>query len=207
MSVLFSASSWCKTSNLVLLAAFWMGATSCQDETIAPVMQSTHQAYDLVGFLDQEAQALQQQKAASHKTVSEAGAKKESKIIEALNWAEELAPFADADINKPALKGLFTQTESTNALGQQVLRYQAKEDAATNVQEVTYTLDSQDQLVRLQATIVQENMLFKTRKRMHLEARSGAPGRLTRYQLDEMQKLLLMEADHYSVTGEVVPGR
>lgn len=171
---------------------------------MAPVMQSTHQAYDLVGFLDQEANALMEQKAASRKTVSEAGTLKEAKTISSMNWSEELGVFADADINKPALKGLFTKQVSSNAQGQQVLHYKAADGADTNVQEVTYTLDAQGQLVQLDATIVQENMFFNTLKQMHLEAQSGSSPRLIRYHLDETQKLLLMGADRYSITGEVV---
>jgi hypothetical protein len=193
-----------KTSTLALLVVFTLGATACQEETTAPVVQSTYQAYDLVGFLDQEAKALTEQQAAARKTVSEAGTQKEAKTIASLNWSEELGAFADADINKPALKGLFTKNVSSNALGQQVHHYQAQEGAKTNVKEVTYTLDAQGQLVQLDATIVQENMLFKTQKQLHLEAHSGPSPRLIRYHLDEMQKLLLMGPDRYTITGEVV---
>ncbi|KAA3440489.1 hypothetical protein FOA19_07500 [Rufibacter hautae] len=195
---------WYQKSTLVLLSAFVLGGSACQDKgTMAPVVKSTHQAYDLVGFLDREAQALNTKKAMVRKAVAEDGTVKETKTITSLNWTEELAPFADADINKPALKGLFTVDSSSDALGQQVRRYTAKEDARTNVQEVTYTLDAKGQLVQLDATILQDNMLFGTKKVLHLEAHSGTAPHLVRYHLDETQKLLLMGAERYSVTGEV----
>ncbi|WP_062543506.1 hypothetical protein [Rufibacter tibetensis] len=203
MPTLLSASSWFKASTFALIT-FMIGATACQDETTPRVMQSTHQAYDLIGFLNKEAQALSAQKAAARKKVSTPEGSAETKTFPSLNWSEELAPFADADINKPALKGLFDEQVTTNALGQQVRTYKAKEDASTNVKEVTYTLDAQGQLVQLDATIAQENMLFRTQKQMHLKVQAGSSPSLTRYRLDETQKLLLMGADHYSVMGEVV---
>ncbi|RNI23673.1 hypothetical protein [Rufibacter latericius] len=198
---------WVKKSTFVLLSSvILLGSSACEDEgTTAPVVQRTHQAYDLVSFLDQEAQALMEKKATVRKTVSEAGKIRETKTFPSLNWTEELAPFADADINKPALTGLFNKETSSNAMGQQVIRYKAKEDASTNVQEVTYTLDAKGQLVQLDAVILQENMMFNTKKLLHLEAHSGPSPRVVRYHLDETQKLLFMGAERYSVTGEVIP--
>ncbi|WP_205501389.1 hypothetical protein [Rufibacter psychrotolerans] len=204
MPTLLPARQWLQKSAVIICAALAVGASACQEDTAAPAARRTQQAYDLAGFLDQEAKALSAQQAAARKTVSEGGVIKEAKTVSTLNWAEELGPFADADINKPALTGLFTKTTSFNAQGQQVHRYQAKEDVASNVKEVTYTLDAQGQLVRLDATIVQENMLFQTQKLLHLEAPSGPSPRLLRYSLDETQKLLLMEPDRYRVTGEVI---
>ncbi|WP_181307335.1 hypothetical protein [Rufibacter sp. XAAS-G3-1] len=194
---------WFQKSLFALLLAFTLGTTACQDETAAPVMQSTHQAYDLVGFLDQEADALSAQKALVTKTVSTADNPTETKTISTINWAEELAPFADADINKPALAGLFTEEVKTNPLGQQVRRYTAKEDADTNVQQVTYLFDAQGRLVQVDATIVQENMLFNTQKILHLEAQPSAAPTIRLYRLDETQKLMFMDAQRYGVLGEI----
>ncbi|MBC3539403.1 hypothetical protein ACFSC6_17930 [Rufibacter sediminis] len=197
---------WVKKSTFVLVSALLLGTGACQDDgKAAPEVPRTQQAYDVVSFLDQEANALTAKKAAVRKTVSKEGKVNEEKIFTSLNWTEELAPFADADINKPALKGLFDEQTFTNAQGQQVRTYKAKEDASTNVQEVTYVLDAQGQLMQLDAVIVQENMMFNTKKLLHLEAQAGPSPRLLRYRLDETQKLLLVGAERYTVTGEVTP--
>ncbi len=194
---------WFRKSAVLLFTALSLGASACQEETTAPVVRRIHQAYDLVSFLDQEAKALSDLNAVSRKSVSQDGSVTEAKIISTINWAEELGSFADADINRPALAGVFTKEVSSDALGQQVHRYKAKEDASTNIQQVTYTLDAKGQLVQLDATIVQENFLFKTQKLLHLEAHSGPSPRLVRYFLDETQKLMLMDAQRYTITGEV----
>ncbi|MFB9863084.1 hypothetical protein [Rufibacter immobilis] len=197
---------WFRRAPLLGLVFILFGASACEEEqpTGPTTARRTQQAFDLVTFLDQETKALSAQPAAVRKTVSEEGKPTETKTIATLHWGEELGAFADADINKPALTGAFTQETSNNAAGQQVHRYKAKDGANTNVQEVTYTVNAQGQLVQLSATMVQENMLFRTQKQLFLQAQPGATPSLQRYRLEETQKLLLMDAQHYGVAAEVV---
>ncbi|WP_460444331.1 hypothetical protein, partial [Amycolatopsis magusensis] len=94
---------------------------------------------------------------------------------------------------------------STNAAGQTVKHYRAQEDAKTNLQEATYTFDPKGQLVQVDALILQENLMFKTRKKLHLEARPNQTPRLKRYRLDETQELMFMSPDEYGVEGVILP--
>ncbi|WP_192822638.1 hypothetical protein [Rufibacter sp. LB8] len=181
-----------------------IGVQSCNDApNPAGLSPQNTQAFDVNAFLAQEAEALNQAKAPVSKTVTQADQKAETKTISGLDWAQELAPFSDTDINKPALMGLFNEEKSTNAAGQTQHRFTAKPDASTNVQEVIYTFNSQNQLVQVDATIVQENMLFETKKVMQLVAQPEKTPRLQRYRLQETQKLLFMSEDAYGVEGIV----
>jgi hypothetical protein len=191
-------------SFICLCLAFWM--SSCQEEpTAASRAARVKQAYDMEGFLNQEAQALAQSQPKVTKTVYETGKAKDTKTMQGVDWPSELAPFSDADLNKPALMGLYTEEVSTNAAGQTVKHYQAQEDAKTNLQEATYTFDPQGQLVQVDALILQENLMFKTRKKLHLEAQPNQTPRLKRYRLDETQELMFMSPDEYGVEGVILP--
>ncbi|WP_161947714.1 hypothetical protein [Rufibacter ruber] len=181
--------------------AVWV--SSCQEQPAPTAAQSKQQAFGLEAYLNQEAQNLHQATAAVTKTVSENGKAQETKTFSQLNWAEELGPFAEADINKPALLGAFTEEKTTNAAGQTVHRYRAKEEADATVRDVAYTFDAQGQLVQVDATLVQENMLFNTQKKLHLELQPAASPRLQSYSLDETQKLMFMGPQRYSVAGKV----
>lgn len=182
--------------------AFWL--SSCQDQPVASVAQANQQAFDLEGFLNQEVKNLEQAQAAVTKSVSEDGQPKETKTFRQLNWAEELGAFADADINKPALRGQYTEETTTNAQGQTVRRYHAKEGTHANVREVVFTFDRQNRLLQMHAALDQENILFRTQKQLQLELQPDAVPRLQRYRLTETQKLLLMGQEQYGVAGEVV---
>lgn len=190
-----------------LLLAFTLGlTTACDEEPTAAERRASQvmQAFNVVEFLEQEVQSLSSQKVAVQKYVSKGSEAIETKAFQNLNWVEELAPFADADLNKPALIGLFTEEQTLDEAGQTVRRFVAKEAADTNVQEAVYTFNAQGQLVQLDATIRQENMLFETLKQLHLKVDPSATPRLQRYRLDETQKLLFMGAEQYGVEGKVL---
>lgn len=187
----------------LLCAALLLWLSSCDAPATNPARLNTHQAFDLAGFLNQEANALAQQKVAVKKTVSEAGEAKETKTLQNLDWKEELGSFADADINKPALKGLFDIDKATNPAGDQLIQFTAKEGAKTPVRRLSYVLNSKGQLLQLNAMINQESFLFKTYKRLYLEANPSQTPQLQLYQLEETQKLLFMHPEEYGIVGEI----
>ncbi|QHL88077.1 hypothetical protein GU926_11800 [Nibribacter ruber] len=179
-------------------------SVSCQDQPVPRAARSTHQAFDLVGFLDQEAKSLEQAHAQVKKTVLEDGQVMETKTMQDIEWAQELGTFSEADLNKPALLGLFDVQKTTNAQGQQVYQFTAKEDTDAMVQKATYTLDGQGRLVQLEATLLQKNFLFTTHKQLTLHAQPGTHPQLQSYSLDESQTLLFSNTERYGVKGEVV---
>ena len=193
-----------RKSSLLLGLAVSLSMVSCQDQPMPKAARSTGQAFDLVGFLDREAQALSQSNAKVKKTVLEDGQVKETKVLQSIDWPQELGTFADADLNKPALLGLFAIEKTTNAQGQQVHHYTAKEDADAIVKEATYTLDAQGRLVQFEATMLQKNFLFTTSKQLLVKAQPGTTPALQAYSLDESQTLLFFDTERYGVQGQLV---
>ncbi|GAA4309589.1 hypothetical protein GCM10023183_26840 [Nibribacter koreensis] len=71
---------------------FSLFLSSCQDQPTPRAARSTGQAFDLVSFLDQEAEALRQSNAKVSKTVLEDGQVKETKELQNLDWAPSPMP-------------------------------------------------------------------------------------------------------------------
>ena len=69
---------------------------------------------DLQGFFSAEASRLNAQKPTFTKTVCING-KTESKVVnKSIDWEKELSVFKEADINKPAFKGMYQITKLAN---------------------------------------------------------------------------------------------
>jgi len=189
---------------LTLCGCFLLLSACDEEPTVAERAGRPKQAFDVAGYLDEEVRSLAGQPVTVRKTVLEEGKAKEMKTFRSLNWSNELASFAEIDLNKPALVGLFEQEETTNQAGHTVRRYTAKDGAKTNVKEAVYTFNGQGELLQIDATIWQENMLFETLKQMHLQLQPNAVPRLQRYRLEETQELLFMDAEQYGVEGVVL---
>lgn len=84
------------------LLCLFLGA--CRPAT--PVKTSTGTGFDLKGYISREAGRLQSAGPLITKTVVVNGSAEQRKL-KITDWQKELAVFADADINKPAWKGLF----------------------------------------------------------------------------------------------------
>jgi hypothetical protein len=85
---------------LRLAAALLLLAVACRPPGSRPPVEKRF--FDLAGFMEKEAQRLAAGSFVLEKDV-EAGGRKETKRIAAPDWAHELKPFADCDIN--ALSG------------------------------------------------------------------------------------------------------
>jgi hypothetical protein len=69
---------------------------------------------DLQGFFSAEASRLNAKKSTFTKTVCING-KTESKVVnKSIDWEKELSVFKEADINKPAFKGMYQITKLAN---------------------------------------------------------------------------------------------
>ncbi len=192
-----------------LLAVFLTFLTftlaACDDEpTAAERASAPKQAFDLASLLDQEVKTLASQSVSVRKTIFADGKAQETKTMQNLDWSAELASFYEIDLNKPALMGLFIEEQTVNTDGLAVKTYTAKEGARTNVKKAEYTFNEQGKLLRADATIRQENLMFKTSKEMHLAFDPSGVPRLQSYRLDETQELRFMSPEQYGVAGEVV---
>jgi hypothetical protein len=95
-----------------LALVFWaLSLSACQQKEIR---NKQLEYVDLQGFFSAEASRLNAQKPTFTKTVG-INEKKESKVVNKnIDWEKELNVFKEADINKPAFKGMYQISKLPN---------------------------------------------------------------------------------------------
>ncbi|MDZ4682638.1 MAG: hypothetical protein SH848_05805 [Saprospiraceae bacterium] len=128
---------------IVLIAtALFFSATACQSppkETQGNTQASTPVFFDLKGYMSQQSEALKISKPRVKKQISING-KKEEQLSDQINFEEELAVFANSDINKPAWSDKYTKDSSFSGGQLQNIRYLAKEEnLKTQMMQVSFS--------------------------------------------------------------------
>jgi hypothetical protein len=97
-----------KNLALVFLA---LSLAACQQKEIS---KKQIEYVDLGGFFSAEAKRLNSQKPTLLKTVG-INQKSEQKLLKKnIDWTKELSVFKEADINKPAFKGMYQMSKLPN---------------------------------------------------------------------------------------------
>jgi hypothetical protein len=96
---------------ILAFAFLVLSLASCQQKEIS---NKKLEYIDLQGFFSAEAGRLNAKKPTFTKTVSING-KTESKVLnKSIDWEKELSVFKEADINKPAFRGMYQITKLPN---------------------------------------------------------------------------------------------
>lgn len=150
--------------------------------------------FDVKGFLDAQTALLNQRQPTVEKQVQLRDEQTETSRVAKLDWGKELQIFYQADINKPALRGVYAVAATGTARS-----YRRKAGVEAPVAELQVT-GAAAAPSELQATIVQDNPLFYSEKQLRLHTRSG---QLTDYEVRGVQKLILFDTVRYSVRVQV----
>lgn len=128
-------------NRLILLAFLWIIFAGCNQKSEA----IKGKYFDIIGFFNTEIQQLNQTKPGLEKIISREE-NPQSEQSDTANWAAELEPFFQLDINKPTLADKYEITVDSNK-GLQIKTYYAK-DTNTEVQRISITtLNTKIQLV------------------------------------------------------------
>ena len=156
--------------------------------------------FDVKGLLTQQAQRLDQRHAAVTKRVSLRGQAPETVRLPTVKWADELAIFLQADINKAALRGAYA-VDSVALPGGLLRRTYTRRPGQNNAPVARLTVVEQGLVPQeIAATIVQNNPLFSAQKKLRLQLKNG---QLRRYEVLGTQRLVLFDTLHYAAAGQV----
>lgn len=156
--------------------------------------------FDVKGLLTQQVQRLDQRHAAVIKRVSLRGQASETVRLPTVKWADELAIFLQADINKAALRGAYA-VDSVALPGGRLRRTYTRRPGQNNAPVARLTVVQQGLVPQeIAAIIVQNNPLFSAQKKLRLQLENG---QLRRYEVLGTQKLVLFEALRYAAAGQV----
>ncbi len=125
--------------------------------------------------------------------------------LDSLGWADEFNIFREADINKPALRGLYELKEynDTNS-NLKVLEYQAINEAPVVRSLKLYYWNSIDKLKKIEASIVENNSIFDSEKQMKLTFDEiNKQMILMNYYASGYQKMLFQDSVIFEINGKL----
>lgn len=159
--------------------------------------------FDVKGYLDAQVTRLNQQQPTVEKQVQLRDGRTETTRVTKTDWAKELQIFYQADINKPALRGLYAADvppKVQDGIVRDTYALQPGNDAPVK----RLTVESARQAgatEQLTATVQQDNPLFYSEKKLRLTVRNG---QLTEYEVRGVQKLAFFDSVRYSVRTRIV---
>lgn len=181
---------------LLLLAACGPG----EDATVRPVPANRKPSYfDVKGFLDKQVVELNRRQPTVEKQVRLRDGKTETTRVTKTDWAKELQIFYQADINKPALRGVY-EVKNVNQSAATGELYQRKAGIDATVREL-FVERTTGYPETISATVIQDNPLFYSEKKLSL--RANARG-IESYSVEGIQKLVLFDTVRYSVQTRIV---
>lgn len=187
--------------SLVLLGSIVLTLAACEQ----PVPRSTSaddDYYNLTAYVQQEKQRLQAAQPAVLKSVQTENEPAETIQTDSLNWEEELTVFEEADISKPTLREYYTREEQALPDGGTAVTYIKKKDAEAPVEYLYLQLSPEKKVQHLEATLLDQNILFYSRRKAILQANPQS-GNLESYQVKGVQKLIFGDSLHYSVQANL----
>lgn len=189
-------------------AGFWLvsalaglGACGPGDQaSVRPGSANRPAAYfDLLGFLARQSEQLSQQRPAVQKQVLLRDGRHETTRTQPTDWPKELQIFQQADINKPALRGLYTVDSVTLASGAVQRTYRRRPGTDHPVEQLR-VISRGTTVEALAATVAQDNPLVYSAKNLQMILQRG---QLVTYRVTGVQKLILFDSVHYAVQAKV----
>lgn len=186
---------------IIGLLALLGGLVAC--ERPAPPA-STGQAtiFDLTGYLQEQTARLQQEQPPVLKSVIAKGQPTETLQMEEMDWEKELAIFHEVDLSRPALRDFYKEERHTLPNGSTVSVFTKDPEAATPVDRLQLTVSPAQKLERLEAVVLEENMLFYSKRNISLDA-DPASGNLSGYRVEGVQKLIFGDSLRYRVDANL----
>lgn len=154
--------------------------------------------FDTRQFVTQQIEVLEQLNPSVQRT-NVLNDQEEKAVLTDIDWANELALFVDADINKSSYIPSYIVEKPTHL----TTTYTLKEGENLPVKFMQITLDSVAKTpTALVATLYRNNKLFDTEKNIHLTMGDyqGKPI-VKEYQVQGYQKVLFLGTTHFSLKG------
>lgn len=187
--------------SLVLVGSMILALTACEQPAPRSTA-ATDDYYNLTAYVQQEKQRLQKEQPAVLKSVKTENEPTETIQVDSLNWDEELTVFEEADISKPTLREYYTREEQELPDGSTAVTYTKKKDAEAPVEYLHLQLSPEKKVQYLEATLLDQNLLFYSKRKAILEA-SPQSGRLESYKVQGVQKLIFGDSLHYSIQANL----
>ncbi|TAF63076.1 MAG: hypothetical protein EAZ55_14790 [Cytophagales bacterium] len=181
---------------ILLTFSTFLGLTSCNNTSQVKI--NIH--FDLNGLLDAQIVLLEQLAPKVNKSTITNG-EKEAKEVKIKKWANELAMFRQADINKSGLKGSYQIKDSISKSGEKFTVY-TTDKAHLNVKYLR--IGSGKNINSIYAVLVNDNYLYHADKQFALFFTANAEGKplLKNYSIRGNQKIIFTNPENYLIEAE-----
>lgn len=174
----------------LLFGLFALGLGACADRGSTEQAQPVY--FDLAGLIGQQVAQLGQLPAKATKSTQMNG-KIDRRTGLMVNWEQELALFAKADLNKPVLREAYTIQKTATGI-----TYTAKESGLVVEYLRISGLGAVPDSVAIRYH--EKNTLYLTQREMYL---TFANEQLRSYRIKGYQQMVLSDTVHYAVEGQV----
>ncbi|PKV67289.1 hypothetical protein [Pontibacter ramchanderi] len=186
---------------IIGLLALLCGFTACERPT-PPLAAGKEPAYDLTAYLQEQTARLQQEQPPVLKSVITKGQPTETIQLEELDWEKELAIFQEVDLSRPALRDFYSDERHTLPNGSTMSVFTKNVEAAAPVERLQLTVSPAKKLEQLEAVVLEENLLFYSKRNIRLMAEPGT-GNLSSYRVEGVQKLIFGDSLRYRVDANL----
>lgn len=179
---------------------FWivLALFSVACEQPVPRVASAEGFFDVSAYLQKQKAYLQATQPMLLKSVQTGDKPVETREVAETDWEEELAIFEEADLKKPSLRDYYTRQEQVLPNGNIAVRYNKMEDAEAPIEYLYLELSQDKVLKHLEASFLEENMLFYSSRKAALSVDAGS-GNISSYKINGVQKLIFGDSLHYNV--------
>jgi hypothetical protein len=192
------------SGNFLLIWVSVTGLGACDGSpTAAPTLPPLY--FDLKALLDDQRAYLESTTPGVTRSVRAGKNAADIQRVTRVNWEHELHFFYDADLNRPALRGRYTETTTTLPDGAVRRTYRCQPArAVAPVRELTVEVARGGGVRQITAVQDDQNILFASERQLTLRL-DPAPdhNRLLSYAISGRQKLVFFAETTYDVRGEV----
>ncbi|RSK42591.1 hypothetical protein [Hymenobacter perfusus] len=183
-------------AGLLALAACGPGDTA----RVRPNPANQKPAYfNLLALLNEQSTLLNRRQPSVEKQVLLRDGNQEITRVPKTDWEKELQIFQQADINKPALRGLYAVDSATLTSGAVRRTYRRLPGTDHPVEQLT-VVSQGTKVQTITANVAQDNPLVYSAKTLEMSYRQG---QLAIYRVTGVQKLILFDSVRYAVQAKV----
>jgi hypothetical protein len=154
---------------------------------------TTHQYFDMASFMQTQIATLEKSTYTVRKNTTANGISDKS-VAEKIDWKQELAIFAEVDINKPVLKDMYLARYGKNFVEYEAIEKNAK------VQRL-YVAGGKDAPTQIKVSWIDENQLYQSKKDLEIVLQNN---KITKYGIIGEQKIIFKEPLQYTILGEIL---
>lgn len=176
---------------LAIVTSLFMACSNQQQaEQQTNTSSTTSPYFSLETYFSDQIRTLEQNSPEIVKTV-DANGQQESRTLTNMNWKNELAPFVESDINKPAWVNSYTVDRVANTI-----RYQRKEDGL-RTEKIIITTDDRGDVQSIYIENNVSNVLYNSTEHLRYY-----PDSL--YEITREQSIRMIGKNRYHIRGRIV---